>query len=800
MNIIIHKGNDIDISNIQDVVMSNPALPKIEEKGNNTTYFQGELFGSPTLIKIKPRKKAKSTLLSDSVNTPVPEKKDTNTKESITVSTPVPEKKDTPKSLKEIIESNNRKFNNKRDHVVINVNRYASEQIDQIKQHLFSSGNFTMLKGGCGIGKTTLIKELFKDTPVILPLPRTLNIDEQKEKDFKDFTAIYTENDNFDEAYSSDRILCTHKGLMTVLREKRNNNIVVVIDEFHSLISNTGERLHDELLNYLKDNNIKTLFISATFYDAHKKLYNSNIIEIQSEYLKKAKEKQDITIYHYKGISNKTSVKTDFIHDKINEAKKRNNTLFVWIENKDKIKEKVDYYNNTGFNAIGLSAHIEGKEREEIINKITGENIPYDIVFFTSTLEAGVNIIDKNIEILISDNFISYSSKYKANNILNPLRTEQVIGRGRKFPKTHIYIDFDRPSQKANTLDYNSWKDKYVEIDWSLLDRSSKDMHSSITSLPDHYILENKYGKLYYSETKMFNSYLDYKHSRLSIDDLAEYINANVIEYKPPYININPRSNFEGLKSGEFKDVLKWFLAFDYDALMTRLVQLKIVQHKKDLYTPVYTINSEENKLNEYFNDHCLQYKSMIKMLLHDFKLFKQSNQFTNSELYGILNLHDEHLRIAKIRVKAGNLNDLYNNNPHKIKDSIRKSDITKLKKFGERLKGFLKHGSCDIMKALDMIHQDVSYTITAKQMIDVLSIFYNVEYSTKKRNSIYKLRTVTKQDRYFLRYEYNNDGLRVSLDDNEDKPVKITKNLKTEKDYKKELESLKDFYENILE
>ncbi len=171
-------------------------------------------------------------------------------------------------------------------------------------------------------------------------------------------------------------------------------------------------------------------------------------------------------------------------------------------------------------------------------------------------------------------------------------------------------------------------------------------------------------------------------------------------------------------------------------------------------------------------------------MLLRDFKLFKQSNQFTNSELYEILNLHDEHFRIAKIRLKAGDLNELYNNNINNIKDSIRKSDITKLKNFGKRLKGFLKNGDCDIMKALDMIHQDISNTITAKQMIDVLSIFYNVEYSTKKRNSIYKLRTVTKQDRYFLRYEYNIDGLRISLDYNEGEPVKTIKKLKTKNDY----------------
>lgn len=804
-NFVVDKGTGIGALNLQSNLIPNtpielPKLKNSEGTENNTTYFQGNLFGSPTLIKKKPSKRAKNKFLRTPERSPIPEEKYTRINESPTVSTPIPEKKDTPRSLKEIVESNNKSFNNKRNHVVINVNRYASEQIDQIKPHLFSSGNFTMLKGGCGIGKTTLVKDLFKDTFVILPLPRTINIDEQKEKDFKGFTAIYTENNNFDKAYSSDNILCTHKGLMTVLKENRNNDIIVVIDEFHSLISNTGETNHDDLLSYLKDNNIKTLFISATFYDAHKELYDANVIEIQSEYLKKAKEKQDITIYHYKYDDHKEVAKENFIHDKIKEAKERNNTLFVWIENKDKIKENVDRYNNLGFNAIELSGDIKGKEKSSIISKITGNNVPYDIVFFTSTLEAGVNLIDENIEILISDTFIPYSNKYKGRNILNPLRTEQVIGRGRKFPKIHVYVDFDTVSLKNCTLPYNAWKDRYVERDWETLERNNKSLHSSISNFPDYYLKKNKYGKMYYSETMTFNTYLDYKHSKLSIEDLAEYIKADIVEYIPDSLIKRECKDFEGLKSGEFKDVLKWFIAFDYDTLITRLVQLNIIQHNKDLYKPTYTIDSIDKKFNEYFNDHCLQYKGMIKMFLRDFKLFKQSNQFTNSELYEILNLHDEHFRIAKIRLKAGDLNDLYNNNINNIKDSIRKSDITKFKNFGKRLKGFLKNGDCDIMKALNMIHQDISYTITIKDMIDILSIFYNIEYSTKKRDSIYKLRTVTKQDRYFLRYKYNKDLLHISLDHNEGNPIKITKKIKTENDYIQKLESLKEFYKSISE
>ena len=76
--------------------------------------------------------------------------------------------------------------------------------------------------------------------------------------------------------------------------------------------------------------------------------------------------------------------------------------------------------------------------------------------------------------------------------------------------------------------------------------------------------------------------------------------------------------------------------------------------------------------------------------------------------------------------------------------------------------------------------------------MIDVLSIFYNVEYGSKEKDCIAKLRTVTKEDRYFLRYEYCNDGLHVvELGDQ-----KRNRILKTENDYKQELESLEEMIE----
>ena len=65
--------------------------------------------------------------------------------------------------------------------------------------------------------------------------------------------------------------------------------------------------------------------------------------------------------------------------------------------------------------------------------------------------------------------------------------------------------------------------------------------------------------------------------------------------------------------------------------------------------------------------------------------------------------------------------------------------------------------------------------------MIDILSIFYNVEYdNTIGKSLITKLRKVTKEDRFFLRYEYHKKGLGIiELNDE-----KITKILKTENDY----------------
>ena len=149
--------------------------------------------------------------------------------------------------------------------------------------------------------------------------------------------------------------------------------------------------------------------------------------------------------------------------------------------------------------------------------------------------------------------------------------------------------------------------------------------------------------------------------------------------------------------------------------------------------------------------------------------------------VHEILNLHDEHFRISKIRLKANSLNDLYNNNIDKIKDSIRKKDITELKNFGKNLSIKLRTKSYTTKEALNIIHWEVSNTITIKQMIDILSIFYNVEYDNMIGNSVItKLRKVTKEDRYFLRYEYYKKGLGI-IELNEEKKARV---LKTENNY----------------
>jgi hypothetical protein len=621
---------------------------------------------------------------------------------------------------------------------VIQVEKYASEKIEEIQSYL-ALQKHCILKGATGIGKTTLLTKLQKSRKIrVVALPRIANVLQlQKSEGFTGYDAIHSDLNNLNRIYESQDIVCCHKGLLKILKDLKHNDIEVIIDEFHALLQNIDANELDELKDVLKE--LKVIYISATIDLNFGYFFTNKMIEV----IQSKPHKHNITILHNKEIDNKKKGrhKELVIDIELKKAIENNQTLLVHIESKATIQKYVSKYQN---NYKVACLNVDTENKNELINELGSSKIPYDIVFFTSTVEAGININAIDCRLLLTDTFIPYSKVNGNKNILNPLRITQLIGRLRKAKDVCIYIDFDKVNRKKE-LSYIDFKKRLNLDDYDLneIERQNHELYDNISCHSDSYIDFDKNDNAYFSESKILQRFLDDKYNHFSVNDLAKYLDAEIIDYveelpkepqKPKETTLK-RKDFEQLLNNEIVENHNKVLSFAYE-----IGALKISDNTFYQY-----IETDTTDLIHLEDDFC-KYDSSVKDIVRRYFLFltKESDP---TILKNLLNTEKKYLPLIENRINQETKNVSFRN-PGTIECKKTKQEAEKFKKLAQTIKYKTSKENLLREKAEKEAFKIFNKYIPYNDIIKILNIYYNVEFSSK---CIMTLSKINSRNKYYI-------------------------------------------------
>lgn len=620
---------------------------------------------------------------------------------------------------------------------VIHVEKYASEKIEEIQLRL-EIQKHCILKGATGIGKTTLLAKLQKSRKIrIVALPRIANVNQlQQSKGFEGYDAIASDND-LKRVYGSQDIVCCHKGLLKILKDLKHNDIEVIIDEFHALLQNIDANELDELKEVLKE--LKVIYISATIDLSFGYFFTNKMIEV----IQSKPHKHNITILHNKEIDNKKKGrhKELVIDIELKKAIENNQTLLVHIESKATIEKYVSKYQN---NYKVACLNVDSKNKNELINELGSSKISYDIIFFTSTVEAGININAIDCRLLLTDTFIPYSKVNGNKKMLNPLRITQLIGRLRKAKDVCIYIDFDKVNRKKE-LSYIDFKKRLNLDDYDLneIERQNHELYDNISCHSDSYIDFDKNDNAYFSESKILQRFLDDKYNHFSVNDLAKYLNAEIIEYieelpkepqKPKEATLK-RKDFEQLLNDEIVQNHNKVLSFAYE-----IGALKVSNNTFYQYT-----KTDTSDLIHLEDDFC-KYDSSVKDIVRRYFLFltKESDP---TILKSLLNTEKKYLPLIENRINQETKNVSFRN-PDTIECKRTRQEAEKFKKLAQTIKSKISKENLLREKAEKEAFKIFNKHIPYNDIIKILNIYYNVEFSSK---CIMTLKKIHSKNNYYI-------------------------------------------------
>lgn len=298
---------------------------------------------------------------------------------------------------------------------VYNVSKYLSEAKEILKEEL-SKNKHILLNANTGLGKTFGIVDLVKDNifvdDYIFFLVPTRSIAEQVAKEYPVFKLFY---DNDTKLPQSNFIVSTyHKierledalRLETETRAKLGEfppMYTVILDECHELMSKRTllggkARKIEDLIR----NSDRSILMSANT-DYFNKAYKES--EIFNKYISIAtgeiEYNSDLLNIHR--LPKKEDKKTQNIIKIIKEKLNKYDKVLFYEDSKEKLKEYSNILNKLGIDNIVI--HSDNKEEEETKENYKGiidnGHLIKAVTFTTSLINAGVNIKDNNIALIV---------------------------------------------------------------------------------------------------------------------------------------------------------------------------------------------------------------------------------------------------------------------------------------------------------------------------------------------------------------------------------------------------------------
>lgn len=541
--------------------------------------------------------------------------------------------------------------------------KYITENIRNIMtvEAVLKGCNSVSLESDTGTGKSRLMAHLNTSERMLVASPVTsIQIEQAKSLTEHnpygyEYKVFNSKLKNINDAYTSTHSLCCHASILRILEENKKKgqlkDITLIIDEFHALLTTLESSELDELRKFIFEHNIKVLYISATtndsffpFFDIQKRLIfdNKNI------------KTEDITFYveNFEGKEkhNKRDVKLAFLKDYLRKFSTKDNTIFVAVENKE---EMVFLHDNIDKNYTKLifNADVDEDEKEDIIEEITSENINCQIVFHTSVIEAGNNIIKNDTRLLVLTPLGGYHKHTFNTKHFNLIRNTQLKGRLRKSPHIDYYIDYE-----LNPISYNKSFSQYKKEAYyeSLKDIDTNNITIGLKHSLNQFLAKVNNNDYAYSETQLLKSHIDNVHLSYSLEKVAELWNAKILKTNDLIV--------EKIKVGKSKDSELMLLLKQY-----AITNLNVLE----------TWGNQRHKLNGELQDAILQ-KSKRGLE------YKQDAMITSSNpVYQFLENNSESLHRVKTRkafkrivdnMKVLNKNrDYYNKNEKKylLKDDF---------------------------------------------------------------------------------------------------------------------------------
>lgn len=485
---------------------------------------------------------------------------------------------------------------------VLKVDKYLNECIDNIEP-LLEEYRHILLNGNTGIGKTYGITELLKNSLVdyVFFLVPTRALAEGVANEYN-YSLFYGDDT---ELPKNKFIVSTFRKIDAVQRELNKINeyksllnqplltYTVVVDEVHELMSKRqlyGGGVSRRIEEFIINSDYSLLMSANTYhiYEAYKDMNLFNrYIKVESE---KALYNSDKT-YIYR-ISTKKKQRLADITNKIKESLLTHNNVLLMEDSKENLKLYSKILNKNNIPTIYINS--DNRSDEEIINHynsiVNDNNLNKTVVMCTSIINAGVNIKNENVCVMIIQNKLQFDLD----------KIEQFFGRIRSDKNNTCMVFLDQGEKNK----FKSNKNYYINY-------YSKLGAIKTQSLNEYYF--NKYG-LDPVEHQIKTDWNVYKNNDcyIEVKDII-YLHNDI--FKVDYISIHEKSRLKWLKDNYYDDN---FILKSFKNLKTR--EIKIIT-----LAPTNIDIIEESEDNE---NNTISFQDALSNVISDIKAVKEFNLY----------------------------------------------------------------------------------------------------------------------------------------------------------------------------
>lgn len=421
------------------------------------------------------------------------------------------------------------------------VKRYLNECNVHLKSELLECSHI-LLNANTGLGKTYGITEINQDTSndyvFFLVSTRSLAEDVANEYGYK----LFYGNDT--EFPQSKFIVSTFKKIDAINRELDKINeyralanemlvsYTVIVDEIHELMSkrqmyggNLCRRIEEFVIN--SDYSILMSANTGSIYDAY------NGTNLFSRYIKVESDNElynsDKTIIYR--IPSKEKQRTAILLNKIKENLLTHNNVLLMEDSKENLKTYTDILLANDIPVIHINS--ENKNDEDVANEynsiVNNSELKNTVVMCTSLINAGVNIKNENVCVMVIQNKLQFDSD----------KVEQFFGRIRS-DKNNTCILFLNQGEKNK---FKSSKKYYIDYYTRLAELKAQ-------SLNEYYF--NKYG-LESVKFQIMTDWNIYKNNE-SYADVKDIIYLANDIFKVDHVAIHEKARLRWLKDNYYND------------------------------------------------------------------------------------------------------------------------------------------------------------------------------------------------------------------------------------------------------